>query len=262
MIPFGILKVHPLPEGRFTVGLDKKFVPYTDGDPLPSGSLFVSVTPFLVETPNELLLLDTGLGRYAVGRNATFLLDNINQVGFQREDVTKVLLSHLHLDHSGGAILNVAGEDVPTFPNAEYVVQRGELTGEGYSGGSLDVRNLVVDVLDRAGQLVTVEGSLHLTDEIELELTNGHTECHQAIRVTADELAITFGGDVLPSPSQITRSFKAKYDVDPEHAQSERNRLAYRAADNSELLLLYHSPTAAAAFVNHGPRGLHVVPVE
>lgn len=262
MIPFGLLKIYPLPEGRFTVGLDKQFVPYKDGDPLPPGALFMSVTPILVETPNDLILLDTGLGRYAPGRDATFLLENLNSAGFQREDVTRVLLSHLHFDHSGGSILNLAGEDVPTFPRAEYIIQEGELTGEGYAGESEDVRDLVAEVLDKEGQLVTVDGSTQITDEIKVELTKGHTEFHQSIRITVDELTATFGGDVLPSPAQIKRSFRAKYDLDPAVGQTERDRIIRGAADNSELLLMYHSPTDPAVFVSHGQNGYEITAAE
>ncbi|MEL7169058.1 MAG: MBL fold metallo-hydrolase, partial [Bacteroidota bacterium] len=58
---YGEFEIRALPEGRFTVGVDKVFVPYADGDPPRPGTLFVSVSPFLVQTPSEVLLLDTGL---------------------------------------------------------------------------------------------------------------------------------------------------------------------------------------------------------
>ena len=260
MIEYGDLRIWPLPEGRFTVGWDKRFVPHTDGEPKPPATLFISVTPFLVETPSDLLLLDTGLGKYAHGRDATFLTDGIRRAGFEREDVTRVLLSHLHFDHAGGAVLDAGGTDQPTFPNAAYVVQTGE-TDAPYSGVSAEARDRVLHTLGTAGQLVTVEGAGFLTDEIEFERTGGHTRDHQIFRFHTAGRTAVFGGDVVPSPGQITRSFRAKYDFEPERSQAERGRIAREAAEGGHLLLLYHSTDALAAFVDETGRGLRVEPV-
>jgi len=261
MITYGDLRIHPLPEGRFTVGEDKAFVPHLEGDPMRPGTLFISVTPFLVETPSALLLLDTGLGEYASGRDVTFLLDGIRRAGFEREDVTRVLLSHLHLDHSGGCVTDAGGIDVPTFPNAVYVVQRAEAEESTYAGASAEARRRVVHALAAAGQLDLVDGSQRLTDEIELQHTGGHTEHHQAIRITSGGRVAVFGGDVLPAPSQATRSFRAKYDVDGQVAQDQRRRIAADAAENGHLLLFYHSTSQPAGFIAEERSGLRVEPV-
>ena len=101
---YGDLDIHALPEGRFTVGLDKRFVPHAEGDPARPGTLFISVTPFLVRTPEATLLIDTGLGSWAEGRGTEFLLEGLARLGVAPEGVDRVLLSHLHFDHSGGAI--------------------------------------------------------------------------------------------------------------------------------------------------------------
>ena len=261
MIEYGDLRIHPLPEGRFTVGADKRFVPHEEGDPFPKGTLFISVTPFLVETPTELLLLDTGLGEYAQGRDALFLLENVRRAGFEREAVTRVLLSHLHFDHSGGAVLSAGGFDQPTFPNAAYVVQRGEMDA-AYSGVSETARDRVIHTLETAGQLVTVEGDGFVTDEIEHVRTGGHTRDHQIFRLHTGGRIAVFGGDVAPEPGQLRRRFKAKYDFDPDRAQDERSRIIAEAAEHGHLLLLYHSPREPAAFVDEAPDGgVHVEPV-
>ena len=251
---YGDLTIWPLPEGRFTVGADKRFVPHADGDPFPKGTLFISVTPFLVETPSELLLLDTGLGEYAHGRDATFLVDGIRRAGFEREDVTRVLLSHLHFDHSGGAVLSAGGFDQPTFPNAAYVVQRGEIDAP-YSGVSAEARDRVILALESAGQLVTVEGDGWLTDEIEYRHTGGHSRDHQIFRLHTGGRVAVFGGDVAPSPGHLTRRFKAKYDYDPDRSLDQRTQIVQEAMEHGHLLLLYHSADEPAAFVDEAPKG-------
>src|SRR5690606_8403646 len=148
-----------------------------------------------------------------------------------REAVTRVVLSHLHFDHAGGTIYEVQGEWRPTFPDAEYVVQRDELTAEGYKGPSVEARARVVETLDAHGQLVLVDGDVALTDAVSVEVTNGHTGAHQLIRLDAGGgRAAVYGGDVLAGPTQVTRRFTAKYDVDGAVSQAWRDRLAKEAA--------------------------------
>ncbi|HEX8298400.1 MAG TPA: MBL fold metallo-hydrolase [Rubricoccaceae bacterium] len=253
---YGDLRIDALPEGRFTVGLDKRFVPHTEGDAARSGTLFISVTPFLVRTPSETLLLDAGLGEWATGRGAEILLGGLAARGVAPEAVDRVVLSHLHFDHAGGAIASVHGEWRPTFQNAEYAVQRAELMATGYSGESLRARDLVVDTLDRAGQLVLLDGDGPVaSSRAEVAVTGGHTGAHQIVRIPSGGLTAVYGGDVMGTPGQVVRRFVAKYDADGEASARWRETLARDAADHGHLLLFYHSTTAPAAFVSETAKG-------
>ena len=264
---FGTLQIHPLPEGRFTVGLDKRFVPHAEGAPKPAGTLFVSVCPHLVVTPHETVLLDAGLGSWAEGRGVETLLANLQAHGVAREGVDRVVLSHLHFDHAGGAVVAVGDEWRPTFPNAEYVVQAAELSADGYRGRSADARALVADTLDAAGQLHAVSGDGPITDEISAVVTGGHTGAHQMLTVSADagagDLRAVYAADVLAGPTQVTRRYTAKYDTDGAASQAWRDRIVAEAAERGDLLLFYHSTSAPLAFVEAAPKGgWAVVPVE
>ena len=252
---YGDLEIDALPEGRFTVGLDKRFVPHAEGDPPRPGTLFISVTPFLVRAPEETVLIDTGLGSWAEGRGTEVILEGLGRLGVAPEDVDRVVLSHLHFDHAGGAVTEAGAEGWrPTFPDADYVVQRAEADAAGYAGESARARDLVLDTLDRAGQLVFVDGDVR-AGRSEVEVTGGHTGAHQLVRLHAGDMQAVFGGDVLGTPSQVTRRFQAKYDVDGAASQAWRDRLTAEAAERGSLLLFYHSPEAPAAFVTDGPKG-------
>ncbi len=256
---YGDLEILALPEGRFTVGLDKRFVPHTEGEPARPGTLFISVTPFLVRSPEETLLIDTGLGSWAEGRGTEFLLDGLAARGVAPEAVDRVVLSHLHFDHAGGAISPVGpGAWRPTFPDADYVVQRAEIDAAGYAGESERARDLVVETLDREGQLALVDGDAEV-GRVALEVTGGHTGAHQIVRLRAGGLQAVFTGDVMGTPGQVTRRFQAKYDVDGARSQAWRDRLAAEAAEAGHLLLFYHSTDEPAAFVADGPKGQRVV---
>src|SRR3954447_2967338 len=98
------MKIIPLSEGVFTVDKTKLFVPFNeDSDNLqqrPPGSLLVEILPFVVITNKDILLLDTGLG---FSHNGELKLHtNLKSNGIQPEDITKVMLTHLHKDHAGG----------------------------------------------------------------------------------------------------------------------------------------------------------------
>ena len=259
---YGDLEIHALPEGRFTVGTDKRFVPYADGDAPRPGTLFISVTPFLVRTPDETLLLDTGLGRWAEGRGTEFLLDGLARLGVAPEAVDRVVLSHLHFDHAGGAIARIAPDTWrPTFPGADYLVQGAELGAEGYHGESEVARALVAETLDTAGQLVLLDGAWS-DDRVAVEVTGGHTGAHQIVRLrSGDGLGVLFAGDVLATPGSATRRYHAKYDVDGAQSQAWRDHLRAEATESGNLVLFYHSTSQPAAFLAEHAGGVAVEPV-
>ena len=255
---YGDLEIHALPEGRFTVGADKRFVPSEGDGAARPGTLFISVTPFLVRTPEATLLVDTGLGSWAEGRGTEFLLDGLAARGVAPEAVDRVVLSHLHFDHAGGAISPVGADWRPTFPRADYVVQRAELDADGYHGESERARELVAETLDREGQLVLVDGDAEV-GRVALQVTGGHTGAHQIVRLRSGGLQAVFGGDVLATPGATTRRYQAKYDVDGAVSQAWRDRLVAEAAEHGHLLLFYHSTSRPAAFVAENARGVREI---
>ncbi len=101
------MKIFPLSEGSFTVDQSKKFIPFQiEKDDLQQrsrGSLLVEIQPFAVVTSKDILLFDTGLG-FEKEDQQLQIHDNLSAHGISSSDVTKVLLSHLHKDHSGGIL--------------------------------------------------------------------------------------------------------------------------------------------------------------
>ena len=122
------MQIIPLSEGEFTIDKSKIFIPFDlNKDELQSrntGSLLVEVQPFVVITDKDILLLDTGLGFKQ--NNHMQLHKNLAEQNIKPEDVTKVLLSHLHKDHAGGISMKdkILDRYFLSFPSATYYVQR------------------------------------------------------------------------------------------------------------------------------------------
>ncbi|WP_026896900.1 MBL fold metallo-hydrolase [Daejeonella oryzae] len=245
------MKATALFEGSYSVDVSKKFMPF---DPAKHqvedrpASLFIYVQPFIIKTKNDLIVLDTGLG-FKNEDGKLILHENILKAGFKPEDVTLVLMSHLHFDHSGGMVIEKDGNLELSFPNAEYVIQRGEWES-AYSKPSKSYKTEIFDVLQRSNSVHFVEGSGQFNSEISYELTGGHCEFHQVFLIEEDDQIIFFGGDVWPEPEQVLRKFAAKYDFDGRKSMELRIEFGNKAADEDWTCLFYHAKKNAIAKVS------------
>lgn len=244
------MQVFTLYEGSYSVDASKKFVPFnaaTDNPKDRPASLFIHVQPFLALLGNELVLMDTGLG-YSNAQGQLILHENIKKAGFNPEDVTMVLMSHLHFDHSGGMIHQVDSQVELSFPNATYVIQRGEWES-AFTNTSSSYKTEIFEFLQRNAQLELIEGSGQLTSEISYELTGAHTPFHQTFLLDDGMDKVFFGGDVLPEPEELLRKFVAKYDYDGRKAMELREEFGQKAAAENWNCLFYHGKSKATGFV-------------
>ncbi len=240
------MKAIALFEGSYSVDASKKFIPFNPSVDKSSdrpGSLFIFIQPFLIKTEEDLILIDTGLG-YNNADGNLILHQNIKNAGYNPEDVTKVLMSHLHFDHSGGMVWTKDGKMEVSFPNAEYFIQRGEWEN-AYSNISKSYKTEIFDVLQRSGQVVFLDGDGIINDQISFEITGGHCEFHQVFNIKTEGQEYFFGGDILPEPEQLQRKFIAKYDLDGKRAMELREEYGNKAAENNWICLFYHAKSKA-----------------
>src|SRR5262245_23952331 len=108
----------PLSENTYSVDNSKVFIPFNpavDNVRDRPASLIVDICPFLIQTAEDLVVIDPGLG-YRLSDGEFHIHHNIRQFGFEPEEVTKVLLSHLHKDHFGGGVYEEGGSLHLVFP--------------------------------------------------------------------------------------------------------------------------------------------------
>jgi glyoxylase-like metal-dependent hydrolase (beta-lactamase superfamily II) len=236
------MRIIPLSEGTFTIDQTKRFIPFDHSkhelSNRPSGSLLVEIQPFVVITAHDVILLDTGLGFHNADGNLQIhqnLLDNdINPL-----DVTKVLMSHLHKDHAGGAGLEnkILNHFNVSFPNATYYVQRKELE-YAFEKGAPSFVPAELEVFRNMEKLVLVDGAGHIDPHIRYALSGGHSPFHQVFWIEEGGETAFFGGDEAPQLQQMKNRFIAKYDHDGKKAMELRQK--WWAEGKGWTFLFYH----------------------
>lgn len=189
----------------------------------------------LVEHDDGLVLIDTGVGNkettkfhdiYGIENQAdgsrapgrTALEAGIARAGFEPADITLVINTHLHFDHAGGnTYRNEAGEVLAAFPNARYVVQRGEYEyarrANERTSASYFPHNW--DVLFAADRFDLIEGEPELRPGIRVRRTPGHTPHHQSVVLESAGETLCFLGDVVPTTHHLPLPWIMGYDVEP-----------------------------------------------
>lgn len=229
-----------LDEGAFTIDRTKRFVPFNleedDLQQRPKGSLLVEIQPFLVITSRDILLLDTGLG-FTDNDGKLQIHQNLSKHGISPSDITKVLVSHLHNDHSGG--LAFPNKKIAAFENATYYINKQEwdfaLEKDSSSYKPENFR-----FLERSKNVEFIEGDGVIDDYIHYEVTGAHCPYHQVFKIIDGEEIIFFGGDVAPQLQQMKNRFKAKYDYDGEKSMNLRQQWWKEGEEEKWTFLFYH----------------------
>ena len=233
-------KIIPLSAGAFTVDQSKKFIPFTlEKDELNQrnrGSLLVEVQPFAVITSKDILVFDTGLGH--TDENGQLQIHkNLAANGINATDVTKVLLSHLHKDHSGG--IAQPNKKIAAFENATYYISKKEWDF-ALEKPSPSYHKNDFFFLERAGKVNFVEGDGVIDDYIHYQFTNAHSPFHQVFKIIDDGEITFFGGDVASQLFQMKNRFRAKYDYDGAKSMELRQEWWKKGEEENWTFLFYH----------------------
>jgi len=238
------MKIIPLSEGAFTIDKTKKFVPFDkekdDLQQRTAGSLLVEVQPFCIVTAKDIIVIDTGLG-FSNKEGTLQIHQNLLNNGINPLDVTKVLLSHLHKDHSGGISVEdkVLHQRFISFPNATYYVNKDELAF-GLEKTNTSYKQEDFDILTNADKVIFTEGNGTIDEYIRYEVTGAHSPFHQVFWIEEDGKKVFFGGDVAPQLQQMKNRFIAKYDFDGKKCMELRQQWWQTGQQQKWIFLFYH----------------------
>ena len=238
------MKIIPLSEGAFTIDKTKVFVPFNkEKDDLQEralGSLLVEVQPFCIITKKDILLIDTGLG-FSNPDGVLQIHQNLIDNGINPLEVTKVLLSHLHKDHSGGVSKEdkILGNHFLSFPQATYYVNKDEFAF-AIEKGSPSYTPKEFEILGNASNVIFTEGNGTIDEYISYEVTGAHCPYHQTFMIEEDGEKIFFGADVAPQLQQMKSRFIAKYDYDGKKCMELRLQWWQQGQQEHWTFLFYH----------------------
>lgn len=236
------MKIIPLSEGSFTVDKTKIFIPFevTNDELLQRarGSLLVEVQPFVIITAKDILLIDTGLGFENGGELQIHA--NLKEKGIDPEQITKVLMSHLHKDHAGGiSKRDKFGNYHLAFPNARYYVQQKEFDF-AMDAGFPSYMTEEISALFRNSQVEWLNGDGVIDGYIKHEITGAHSPFHQVFWIEEDNEILFFGGDDAPQLQQMKNKFIAKYDFNGKKCMELRQQWWQQAPLGGWTFLFYH----------------------
>lgn len=233
----------------------------------------MSTMCLLVRTGDQTIVIDTGHGtkldesamrRWQINRPNGDLVAQLATLGVQPEDVTLVIDTHLHADHcAGNTKFADDGETLlPTFPNAEYVVQRGEYEDAMHPNERTRATYLPYNYepLYKTGQLRLLDGDTDLAPGVRGIVTPGHTPYHMSVRFESNGEHAAFLCDMASYAVHFERlGWMTAYDVEPLRTLETKREWQQWALETNAVVIFPHDPKRPAGRLTHDERGRTVL---
>lgn len=241
----------------------------------------LELRPLLIKTPDAAILVDTGMGekwdahaidQFAIETERPRLIESLkSSAGLDPDDITHVILTHLHFDHAGGTTKWITaptqespGEAAVLFPNAKHVIQRREWevanAPDPRSRGSYLKENFV-PILD-AGLAHEVDGDSEIVPGVTAVITAGHTEAHQGVRIDSQGARAFYFGDLIPTAAHISPAWCMGYDCYPIATALAKATLMEQAVAENWIVLFDHDPDCPGGHVHKDGSRYRVEPIQ
>ncbi len=233
-----------------------KKIPADDSNRIP-----MLARSLIIRGNDKVILVDTGIGDklpdklrkiYDIQTPVCTMADRLAPSGLTVNDVTHVVLTHLHFDHAGGSTSMIDGKILPTFPNATYYIQQAQwelALNPSIRDRSSYIPDNFMPLLEE-GVLNIVNGPVDdFFDGIDLIVTDGHSEGQQHLLVKGEQTSLFFCADLIPTSAHIPTAWHMSYDNHPLNIMDEKDQLLSRAIAEHWILCFEHDPVVSAASV-------------
>ena len=274
------MKIHVIETGLFKLDGGAMFgvVPKTlwqKSNPADENNMCTwALRCLLIEDGKRLMLIDTGIGdkqsekffsHYHLQGNDT-LIGSIRKAGFHEDDITDVILTHLHFDHCGGAIAWNTQKDGyrPVFKHAIYWSNAPHWQWATIPNAREKASFLAENILpiQESGQLKFVERSGSFSTEvfpnIDLLFVDGHTDSMMIPHIKYKGRTIVFMADLLPSVGHIPLPYVMGYDTRPLITLEEKGSFLDTAATENFVLFLEHDSVNQCCTLQHTEKGVRL----
>jgi glyoxylase-like metal-dependent hydrolase (beta-lactamase superfamily II) len=213
----------------------------------------------LLESADRLVLIDNGIGDKYDDKFASIygidgdrnVVSALKESGFSTDDVTDVILTHLHFDHCGGSTRRTASGVEPVFSSAVHHVQQRHWdwawTPNQRESGSFFRENY--GPLQDAGLVRFVNGVERILPGISVMPVDGHTEAQQLVGVASDEATLLFLADLVPTHAHVPLVWGMGYDLRPLTTIEEKQDILGEAADGKWTVFFEHDDTVEIASI-------------
>lgn len=204
----------------------------------------------VIETPERVVLVETGMGaRWSEKERERYglktLIDHeraLASIGLSNDDVDAVIISHLHFDHVGGALIEKDGRLVPAYPKAKYFAQRGEwefaYKANARARGSYRMEDF--EPLQAQGAISLIDGDTEIVPGVWCRVTGGHTVHHQVVCFESEGQHGIYFADIVPTKSHLSPPWVMGYDHFPLESCDYKSEWVLRAARENWLVVFDH----------------------
>ena len=223
----------------------------------------------LLKSEDKTILVDTGIGNYwdekfkkiyRVEFETASLKSSLENYGVKSGEITDVILTHLHFDHTGGSVDFIDDKAVPAFPNAKYHVQKKHFewakSASPKDRGSF-IQNRFIPLFEE-GIINFHDGDAEFDENINLIATNGHTVDQQLVKISDGNQTLLYCADFLPTSAHVPIPYVMSYDLLPLQTIKEKEKILPQAVEEEWFLFFEHDPKTAAAKISMNEKGFFV----
>ena len=231
----------------------------------------------LIKEGDRLILVDNGNGdkqdakffsHYHLHGEDT-LDKSLAKHGFQRDDITDVILSHLHFDHCGGTIRREGDKLIPNFKNATVWSNEEHWQWAVHPNDREKASFLKENILPikESGQLKFIPipnrenplqqlAAAKFSDSISIRIADGHTRAMMLPQIQYKDRTVVFMADLLPSQGHIPLPYVMGYDMFPMTTLEEKKTFLEEAVDNNYILFFEHDPKVECCTLQRTEKGI------
>jgi glyoxylase-like metal-dependent hydrolase (beta-lactamase superfamily II) len=211
----------------------------------------------LVDNGNGPKFTEKQIDIYRLDMSQYELQRSLQRHGLKTDDITDVILTHLHFDHAGGSTYRENGEIKPAFRNAKYYVQKAHWQ-QAMSPTEKDRGSFMPDdfmPLKEHGVLEFVEGEFEIFPNISLLIMNGHTAAQQLPKISDGKNTVLYCCDLFPTTAHIPLPYIMAYDLRPLTTLEEKKKILSKACEEQWTLFFEHDPKTVAGSVKRSEKG-------